>query len=586
MNQDEKIVLYLTDFPLSITNAQILDFLSKYKYKNIFINPEQNQKNLDIKKPISVKVLFYDHETADKCRKEMNLRKINKKSIRIMWDEKDSSIRYNTKNNLFFKNIPKSTSPREVYEYFQQFGDISSCKMTEDDFGNHYGYGYVTYYNPDDAQNALEKTKDKKLFENNIIDISYFQGKNERLLTSNNTNNQKIYINNLPDNYKTENLIELCKQFGEVKSCNIFKDNLNKNFGIVQFSSEEEAKDVLNKLDGKEIEGEKLNVKLYQTKFEHKQYLMNTTQMLNEKNINCNLYIRNIPLTANEDQIKEIFQKFGNILSIRIEKTKKETEDGKIELINKGYGYVSYDNPESAKKAIEELNGKYLPGFESWSRTLSIEIFMTKYERQVHENQESNLLDYYSNQNNRNENNLFFNPYIYPQNNQIMQFPMNQNNFYEEQARIFPIPINYNINYFNFQFNLRRGDYNNRFHKNNNRNYYNNSYNNSYNYNNNYYQYREKKIKNENFRIKNNNSDFSEYYKLEKEEEKKKFLGDKIYKAIEQSKVTNDKELDAKTIGKITRMIIETHKVKKIQEMLENSKSLNICIEGILKLIN
>ena len=63
----------------------------------------------------------------------MNLQKLKNKSIRIMWDEHDSSILYNTKNNLFFKGIPKNISPRIVYEYFLQFGNISSLKMTEEE---------------------------------------------------------------------------------------------------------------------------------------------------------------------------------------------------------------------------------------------------------------------------------------------------------------------------------------------------------------------------------------------------------------------------------------------------------------------
>ena len=243
-------MLYLTDFPNKITIQEVQDFLSKYSENIIGINTDQNQKNKDKKKPLVIKVLFKNYESANKCRIEMNLRKMRNKSIRIMWDERDSSITHNTKNNLFFKGIPKSTTPREVFEYFMKFGDIFSCKMAEDDNGNHYGYGYVTYYNPYDAQKALENSKDKKIFDLNL-EISYFQKKNERFINISEINKKKIYISNLPKNYTTANLTKLCNEYGDVKSCNIFIDNLGKNFGIVQFSSENEAKDVVIKLDGK-----------------------------------------------------------------------------------------------------------------------------------------------------------------------------------------------------------------------------------------------------------------------------------------------------------------------------------------------
>ena len=94
-----------------------------------------------------------------------------------MWDERDTTIRYNTKNNLFIKGILKKTTPREVYEYFLKFGDISSCKINEDEQGNHNGYGYITYYRGEDAQKAIDETKDKKIFDTNNIEICHFQKK-------------------------------------------------------------------------------------------------------------------------------------------------------------------------------------------------------------------------------------------------------------------------------------------------------------------------------------------------------------------------------------------------------------------------
>ena len=586
MISQEKTMLYLTDFPLSVSNLDIQEFLSNYKDKILFINKDQNPKNKDKRKPLSIKVLFKDYESANKCRIEKNLHKIHQKSIRIMWDERDFSIRYNIKNNLFFKNIPKTTTPRQVYEYFMKFGDISSCKISEDENGNHYGYGYITFYKPEDAQKALEESKDKKIFENNILEICYFQKKRERQINAQNYNNQKLYINNLPEKYTTANLKDLCNEYGKVESCNIFIDNLGKNFGIVQFSSEQEAKDVLNKLNKKEINGKILNVKSYQTKFEHKQYLQNNTQRLNEENVNCNLHIRNIPLTAKEDDLIKIFGKYGNVLSARIEKIKKDNNDGKIELVSKGFGYVSFDNPESAKNAIEALNGKYLPGYESWSRTLIIELFMTKYERQYAEKQELNTLSYYANLNNQNNNSNYynFNPFFPMYNNfnplpQMFQMPMPMNPNMSFRGQKTPMPYNinnYNYNYYGYQ--PRRGGYYKNYRGNRNNNYY-------YNKNR---RYQNKNIRAEETGKENNNNkiDLTEYNKLQTEEEKKDYLGEKIFNAIEKSQYTIDHNINFETIGKITGMIIELPDQKEIIEILENPNILNNRIEEALNLIN
>ena len=162
MMSQEKTMLYLTDLPFGVSIPEIREFLINYQDKIILINPDQASRNKNNSKPLAIKVLFKDNESANKCRIEMNLRKLRGKSVRIMWDERDRGIKYNIKNNLFIKGIPKTTTPREVYEYFLKFGDISSCKISEEENGTHKGYGYITYYNIEDAEKAIQETFPKK----------------------------------------------------------------------------------------------------------------------------------------------------------------------------------------------------------------------------------------------------------------------------------------------------------------------------------------------------------------------------------------------------------------------------------------
>ena len=612
--ENEKTVLYITDLPVNTLISDVELFLSKYKDKIKYINNDQNFKNKD-KKKLSVKVIFEDFNSANSCRLEMNLKKIKNKSVRIMWDERDTSIRYNTKNNIFIKGIPKNITPREVYEFFIKFGDISSAKIMEDVNGNHYGYGYITYYNPDDVNKAIEETKNKKIWDT-FIEVSHFQKKNERTVKAIELNNQKLYISNLPPKFTTADLKILCNEYGSVQSCNIFIDNLGKNFGIVQFSSEQETKEVLTKLDNKEINNTKLIVKLYQTKFEHKQYLENNTAKLNEQNQNCNLHIKNIPLNAEEKDLLNTFGKYGNITSVKIEKYIPELKDkDENNIISKGFGYVSYDNADSAKSALEALNGKYLPGFESWTRPLIIEIFMPKYERQMVENQQMNALNYFSQQFNRNNNfNSNNNNFNYNNYNDAPPYvvgsfpPMYNNDMYSF------IPMNIPYQYQN-QFNNQRVPYqfmNNNQYNNNNNHYYNNNdnnYNNQYknfnnanynfqkghnyynkggyhknnrNYNNNYHKQKNQIRKKEENKNKVN---MEEFQKLKNDEEKKDYLGEKVYQVISEV-YWNNKKIDTKIIEKITGMIINMPDYNEIIEIIENQSKLYKRIEEALSLLN
>ena len=586
----EKTVLYLTDLPYGIGQVDIINFLYKYKDDIAYINQE-NLRNQIKGKPAAIRVFFKDSEIADKCRIEMNLKKLRGKSVRIMWVERDTSLRYNTKNNLYIKGIPKTTTPREVYEYFMQFGDIFSCKITEDDFGNHNGYGYITFYKNEDAEKAIENSKGKKIFGSNNVEIMHFQRKNERMVNNSEKKNMKIYINNLPENYEEKDLKELCKEFGNVEGCNIYTDKIGKKFGIVEFKEEIEAKNAMSKLEGKEVEknGIKQNliVQSFQNKFEHIQLLQNNALQMNEQKSKCNLIIKNIPLNAKEKDLEKIFSKFGVITSIRIEMNKIERKDekDKFDLVSKGYGYISFDKPEEAKKAFEEMNQKYLPGFESWSKPLDIDYFLTRYERCSLDNQNNNnnITNYYY----MNQTQKYFQNSPPP--------PPFYGSMYPPMPPMpippigFPIPPINNLRNYNYgnRFNKKnwRGKKNNYMNNNNNRNN-NNKYNKNNKYINNNNKEKEKeKEESANSINAENKIDLTEFEKLTTDEEKRNFFGEKVYRAIEESQIALDKKLDGDDIARITGMIINIP-YEEIIQTLENITLFNSRIEEALTLLN
>ena len=568
----EKTMLYLTDLPYGINIIDIQGFLSNYKESIVKIMPpEMYQRNVFRGKALAIKVLFKDNESADKCRKEMNLRKLWGKSVRIMWEEMDTSLRYNTKSNLYIKGIPKTTTPREVYEYFMQFGDIFSCKVSENETGMHNGYGYITFYRSEDAEKAIQESKGKKIFGVDNVEISHFQKKNERMINTKENNNHKIFINNLPEKYSVSELNDLCKDYGKIENCNMYLDKIGKNFGIVEFSNEAEAKEAMAKLDGKEIEKNKINVQLYQTQFEHKQFLMNKSLRIREQKDKCNLIIKNIPLTSKEEDLEKTFKKYGEITSIRIEKNKieKKDEKGKFELVSKGFGYISFDKPEDAKKAIEEMDQKFLPGFEGWNKPLEIDYFLTKNERQFVETHDMNIQNYLMPPNQNTPFMVNIPPHQYPP----APFPQGM---YPPMAPHMPMPMRFPMIQFNHYNNYGYYNNNNNFYNRRGGKKYNNKGNkrNNYRYNNNNNKYRKDKEKedeeynNININIENK-IDFNEYEKLDNDEERKNFFGEKVFSIIEESQLAIDKKLTTEDIARITGMIIEIP-YKEIIETLQN----------------
>lgn len=68
-----------------------------------------------------------------------------------------------------------------------------------------------------------------------------------------------------------------------------------------------------------------------------------------------NIFVGGIPWSQSEDMMREHFEKFGTVSSVRIITDKRS---GK----SKGYGFVDMPNDEEAKKAIEALNGAEIDG--------------------------------------------------------------------------------------------------------------------------------------------------------------------------------------------------------------------------------
>lgn len=67
------------------------------------------------------------------------------------------------------------------------------------------------------------------------------------------------------------------------------------------------------------------------------------------------LFVGNLPFNVTEDQLKEIFEKYGEIKSLKLI-TDRET--GR----SRGFAFVEFAEKDSANNAIKEYNGQTLDG--------------------------------------------------------------------------------------------------------------------------------------------------------------------------------------------------------------------------------
>ena len=63
------------------------------------------------------------------------------------------------------------------------------------------------------------------------------------------------------------------------------------------------------------------------------------------------LYVGNIPYAVKEEELKEIFQEFGTVTSLKIISDKYSGR-------SKGFGFIEMENEEQEDLAVNELNRK------------------------------------------------------------------------------------------------------------------------------------------------------------------------------------------------------------------------------------
>ncbi len=68
-----------------------------------------------------------------------------------------------------------------------------------------------------------------------------------------------------------------------------------------------------------------------------------------------NIYVGSLPFNLDEEELKEIFEEYGEVSSVKVI-TDKYT--GR----SRGFGFVEMPDAETAKKAIEDLNGAEIDG--------------------------------------------------------------------------------------------------------------------------------------------------------------------------------------------------------------------------------
>ncbi|KAL6603877.1 hypothetical protein ACP70R_044238 [Stipagrostis hirtigluma subsp. patula] len=295
-------------------------------------------------------VNFHSRQDASRALEALNFTPINGKSIRIMFLNRDPSIRKSGRANLFVKNLEPNIDSKSLYDMFSSFGTILSCKVATDSTGQSKGYGFVQYESEESAQDAINGlngmlANDRKIF------VGLFMRRRDREVNFTN-----VYIKNLPNVFTDDDLRQQFAPFGEITSVIVMKDayGVSKCFGFVNFEKPEYAAEAVQKLNGKSINDKILYVGRAQKKEERLAELKAKFQHGRTEKVRklqgLNLYLKNLDDSINDEKLHKLFEGFGEIASCKV----MVDAQGR----SKGSGFVSFTTVEAGYNAISAMNGK------------------------------------------------------------------------------------------------------------------------------------------------------------------------------------------------------------------------------------
>uniref|UniRef100_A0A674CGG2 Polyadenylate-binding protein n=1 Tax=Salmo trutta TaxID=8032 RepID=A0A674CGG2_SALTR len=324
-------------------------------------------------------VNFQQPADAERALDTMNFDVIKGRPVRIMWSQRDPSLRKSGVGNIFIKNLDKSIDNKALYDTFSAFGNILSCKVVCDENGSK-GYGFVHFETQEAAERAIEKMNGMLLNDRKVF-VGRFKSRKEREaeLGARAKEFTNVYIKNFGEDMDDEKLREIFSkyaEYGRSMSIRVMTDDSGKSrgFGFVSFERHEDAQKAVDEMNGKELNGKLIYVGRAQKKVERQTELKRKFEQMKQDRMTryqgVNLYVKNLDDGIDDERLRKEFSPFGTITSAKV-----MMEGGR----SKGFGFVCFSSPEEATKAVTEMNGRIVA-----TKPLYVALAQRKEERQAH----------------------------------------------------------------------------------------------------------------------------------------------------------------------------------------------------------
>ncbi|KAL3371400.1 hypothetical protein AABB24_008109 [Solanum stoloniferum] len=242
--------------------------------------------------------------------------------------------------SLYVGDLDTTVDEGQLYEVFNQVAPVLSVRVCRDQRRASLGYAYVNFTSTQDATTARE-----------LLNFTQVNGKPMRIMFSHRDPSLRksgyanVFIKNLDSSIDNKALQDTFGAFGTVLSCKVAVDSSgqSKGYGFVQFDQDEAAQKAINRLNGMLINDKQVYVGYF---------IRGQERRGNVCDKFTNVYVKNLPESTSDEDLKKLFKKYGTITSALV----MTDSSGK----SRGFGFVNFETWDAAASAVEELNGHSL----------------------------------------------------------------------------------------------------------------------------------------------------------------------------------------------------------------------------------
>ncbi|RMZ57463.1 hypothetical protein APUTEX25_004297, partial [Auxenochlorella protothecoides] len=251
-------------------------------------------------------------------------------------------------SSLYVGDLDRDVAEAQLYEVFAQIGPVASIRVCRDAVTRRsLGYAYVNYNSGVDA-GAAERALEQ-------LNYAPLAGRPMRLMWSHRDPSYRksgvgnIFIKNLDKSIDNKALHDTFSAFGNILSCKVALDAAgeSKGYGFVHYEADEAARLAIAKVNGMLLEDKKVYVG---------PFLRRSERAAESGGRFTNVFVKNLDESVDDEALKAAFAAHGAVSSAVV----MRGEDG----ASRGFGFVSFEEPEAAAAAVEALNGAPLAGKE------------------------------------------------------------------------------------------------------------------------------------------------------------------------------------------------------------------------------